>query len=119
MTNCLQHYSKFNTIEEIHTAATLHATLNARELTLSDRKVLDVIWNHAGDTGVAQLNYKTFQDETGKSNATVRRGIRKLVKLGVIEKVHFIHPVVMGLGANIYILLPFDGTERRLTGFSS
>lgn len=108
MTICLQHYSKFTTTEEIDTAATLHASRHAKALTNSDSKVLDVIRLHAVDNGVAQLNYKTFQDETGKSNATVRRGIRKLVKLGIIKKVHFIQPVVMGLGANIYILLPFD-----------
>lgn len=108
MTICLQHYSKFNTSEDIHKALTLHAIHKAKSLNKSDRKVLDVIRRHAVDNGVAQLNYKTFQEETGKSNATVRRGIRKLVQLGIIEKVHFIHPVVMGLGANIYILLPFD-----------
>ena len=46
-------------------------------------------------------------DSIGKSNVTVRRAIRKLEKLGIIERIHYIRPVMNGLGANIYTILPF------------
>lgn len=108
MTHYLKKYSKFNTIAEMDAAAEQHLSLHWDNLTKSDRQVLDVIRRYSVKYGAAHLKHGTIEDATGKSNITVRRAIRKLVKLEIIEKVHYIRPVMSGLGANIYIILPFD-----------
>ncbi|MFC5604791.1 hypothetical protein [Sporosarcina koreensis] len=108
MTHYLKDYSKFNTITEMDTAAEQHLSLHWDNLTKSDRQVLDIIRRHSVKYGAAHLKHGTIEEATGKSNVTIRRAIRKLVKLAIIEKVHFIRPVMSGLGANIYIILPFD-----------
>ena len=108
MTHYLKEYSRFNTIEEMDTAASQHAMKHWDEMTKSDRLVLDVIRRYSVKYGAAHLKHGTIEEAIGKSNVTVRRAIRKLVNLGIIEKVHYIRPVMSGLGANIYIILPFD-----------
>src|SRR5690606_16663877 len=50
-----------------------------------------------------------------KSNATVRRAIRKLVKLEIIERIHYIRPVMSGLGANIYVIKPNNDQSKLNT----
>ncbi|MBD7984573.1 hypothetical protein H9649_08275 [Sporosarcina sp. Sa2YVA2] len=108
MTHYLQQYTKFNSIEEMDNAAEQHAKRHWDGLTKSDRLVLDVIRRYSVKYGAAHLKHGTIEEAIGKSNVTVRRAIRKLVTLEIIEKVHFIRPVMSGLGANIYIILPFD-----------
>ncbi|MCM3711943.1 hypothetical protein [Sporosarcina luteola] len=108
MTHYLKEYARFNTIEEMDAAAEQHVKTHWDELTKSDRQVLDIIRRYSVKYGAAHLKHGTIEDATGKSNVTVRRAIRKLVNLGIIEKVHYIRPVMSGLGANIYIILPFD-----------
>ncbi|MCG7344039.1 hypothetical protein MHZ92_07840 [Sporosarcina sp. ACRSL] len=108
MTHYLQQYARFNTIAEMDAAAEQHLALHWDELTKSDRHVLDVIRRYSVKYGAAHLKHGTIEEAIGKSNITVRRAIRKLVNLQIIEKVHYIRPVMSGLGANIYIILPFD-----------
>ncbi|WP_252504788.1 hypothetical protein [Sporosarcina sp. Marseille-Q4943] len=108
MMNYLKEYARFATVEELDAAAEQHVTRHWDELTKSDRQVLDVIRRYSVKYGAAHLKHGTIEEAIGKSNVTVRRAIRKLVDLQVIEKVHYIRPVMSGLGANIYILLPFD-----------
>lgn len=108
MTHYLAHYTKFESIEEMDAAAERHMLRHWDELTKSDRQVFDCIRRYSVKYGAAHLKHGTIEDAIGKSNATVRRAIRKLTTLGIIEKVHFIRPVMSGLGANIYIILPFN-----------
>ncbi|WP_252503524.1 hypothetical protein [Sporosarcina sp. Marseille-Q4943] len=108
MTHYLKEYSRFETIAEMDVAAEQHLMTHWDELTKSDRHVLDVIRRYSVKYGAAHLKHGTIEEAIGKSNVTVRRAIRKLVNLGIIEKVHYIRPVMSGLGANIYIILPFD-----------
>ena len=108
MTHYLKEYTRFNTIEEMDAAAEQHVITHWDELTKSDRQVLDVIRRYSVKYGAAHLKHGTIEETIGKSNVTVRRAIRKLVNLDIIEKIHYIRPVMSGLGANIYIILPFD-----------
>ncbi|BAQ11829.1 phage like protein [Bacillus sp. OxB-1] len=108
MKQYLKEYARFTTIAEMDAAAEQHVLHNWDAMTKSDRQVLDVIRRYSVKYGAAHLKHATIKDVTGKSNVTVRRAIRKLVALQIIEKVHFIRPVMSGLGANIYIILPFD-----------
>ncbi|MFC5589017.1 helix-turn-helix domain-containing protein [Sporosarcina soli] len=108
MTHYLQEYARFATIAEMDAAAEQHVTFHWDAMTKSDRRVLDVIRRYSVKYGAAHLKHGTIEETIGKSNATVRRAIRKLIKLRIIEKVHYIRPVMSGLGANIYIIFPFD-----------
>ncbi|MFS0689391.1 hypothetical protein AB1K89_09120 [Sporosarcina sp. 179-K 8C2 HS] len=108
MTHYLKEYARFATIVEMDAATEQHLSRHWDNLTKSDRQVLDVIRRYSVKYGAAHLKHGTIEEATGKSNVTVRRAIRKLVKLQIIEKVHYIRPVMSGLGANIYIILPFD-----------
>ena len=77
--------------------------------------MLDLIRRYSVKYGAAHLKHETIEKAVKKSNATVRRAIRKLEKLGIIERIHFIRPVMSGLGANIYVILPFHDQSKMNT----
>ncbi|MDN4605870.1 helix-turn-helix domain-containing protein [Sporosarcina highlanderae] len=108
MTQHLKQYSHFDTSSEMEGAAQQHTTLHWNKMTKSDRKVLEVIVRHSEEYGAAKLRYKTIEESTGRSTATVRRGINKLLKLNIIQKFHYFHPVRGGIDANIYVILPIQ-----------
>ena len=58
------------------------------------------------------MKHETIEKAVKKSNATVRRAIRKLEKLDIIERIHYIRPVMSGLGANIYVIKPFNDQSK-------
>ncbi|WP_432359175.1 hypothetical protein [Sporosarcina sp. UB5] len=87
MMNYLKEYSRFTTIDEMDAAAEQHLMTHWDELTKSDCQVLDVIRRYSVKYGAAHLKHGTIEEAIGKSNVTVRRAIRKLVNLGIIEKV--------------------------------
>jgi len=119
MMHYLKEYTRFTTIAEMDAAAEQHVARHWDELTKSDRQVLDVIRRYSDKYGAAHLKHGTIEEATGKSNATVRRAIRKLVDLQIIEKVHYILPVMSGLGANIYIILPFGDQGKSTSAHKS
>ncbi|MDN4605908.1 helix-turn-helix domain-containing protein [Sporosarcina highlanderae] len=108
MLHYLKQHSRFNTTEELDAVAEQHVTRHWHEMTKSNRQVLEIIRRYSVKYGAAHLKHETIEAATGKSNITVRRAIRKLVQLGIIEKVRYIRPVMSGVGANIYTILPFD-----------
>ncbi|WP_262174224.1 hypothetical protein [Saccharococcus sp. Marseille-Q5394] len=113
MTLNLKEYTRFDNNNDMYAAVRKQITLHAAELTKSDHQVLDAILHHSAMHGAAQLTYPEMQEVTGKSIATVQRAIRKLVKLRIIEKLHYFHPGIGGLGANIYIILPSDDSGEK------
>ncbi len=108
MTTYLKAYSHFTNTNDMDEAARLHVIKNWNEMNPTDRAVLDMIRRYSVKYGAAHLKHDTMADKIGKSNVTVRRAIRKLEKLGIIERIHYIRPVMNGLGANIYTILPFN-----------
>ncbi|WP_342514630.1 helix-turn-helix domain-containing protein [Sporosarcina sp. FSL K6-1522] len=107
MTTYLKDYAHFTNTHDMDEAARRHVIENWNEMNDADRAVLDVIRRYSLKYGAAHLKHDTMADNIGKSNVTVRRAIRKLEKLGIIERIHYIRPVMNGLGANIYTILPF------------
>ncbi|WP_438296617.1 hypothetical protein [Sporosarcina sp. FA15] len=69
----------------------------------TERDVLDTIRRYSVKYGAAHLKHETIEKTIKKYNAIVRRAIRKLEKLEIIERIHYIRPVMSGLGANIYV----------------
>ena len=88
---------------------------NWNDMNSTDRTVLDLIRRYSVKYGAAHLKHETIEKAVKKSNATVRRAIRKLEKLGIIKRIHFIRPVMSGLGANIYVILPFHDQSKMNT----
>ena len=78
----------------------------------TERAVLDMIRRYSVKYGAAHLKHETIEKAIKKSNATVRRAIRKLEKLGIIERIHYIRPVMSGLGANIYVIKPSSDQSK-------
>jgi len=78
----------------------------------TERAVLDMIRRYSVKYGAAHLKHETIEKAIKKSNATVRRAIRKLEKLEIIERIHYIRPVMSGLGANIYVIKPTNDQSK-------
>lgn len=107
MTNYLADYAYFTNKFDLDEAASQHKHEHWQAMNQTDRDVLDVIRRYSVKFGAAHLKHDTIADAIKKSNPTVRRAIRKLVQLGIIDKIHYVRPVMNGLGANIYAIKPY------------
>lgn len=112
MTNYLTKHAYFTNKFDMDAAATQHRQEHWQAMNNTDRDVLDVIRRYSVKFGAAHLKYLTIEKAIGKSNATVRRSIRKLTALGIIDKIHYVRPVMNGLGANIYAIRPYQIAEK-------
>ncbi|MFJ7936575.1 helix-turn-helix domain-containing protein [Sporosarcina sp. NPDC096371] len=108
MTTYLADYAHFTNKHNMDEAVMQHVSANLNELNKTDRVVLDIIRRYSVKHGAAHLKHETIEKAVGKSNGTVRRILRKLEQLDIIERVRFIRPVMSGLGANIYAVKPFQ-----------
>ncbi|WP_203248103.1 helix-turn-helix domain-containing protein [Sporosarcina beigongshangi] len=115
MTTYLKENAHFANTQDMDEAARRHVIKNWNEMNSTDRAVLDMIRRYSVKYGAAHLKHDTMAEKISKSNVTVRRAIRKLEKLGIIERIHYIRPVMNGLGANIYTILPFDDQSTLTT----
>ena len=112
MIDYLADYAYFTSNEDVEYAVRQHKTMTWKGLNDTDRNVLDVIRRDTIRFGATHLKHDTIAHEIEKSNATVRRTIRKLEKLGIIDRIHYIRPVMSGLGANIYVIRPYTSEEN-------
>lgn len=112
MTNYLTDYAYFTNKYDLDEAASQHKQANWNAMNHTDRDVLDVIRRYSVKFGAAHLKHDTIAKAIGKSNATVRRAIRKLNQLGIIDRIHYVRPVMNGLGANIYAIRPYHDTPK-------
>lgn len=113
MTHYLANYAYFTNKFDLDRAASLHRAEHWQAMNKTDRAVLDMIRQYSVKYGAAHLKHDTIAEQLGKSNVTVRRAIRKLVALEIVEKTHFVRPVMNGLGANIYAIKPFETPEKK------
>lgn len=108
MNTYLGNYSHFTNKHELDTAVKQHRDQNRTKMNDTDDDILEMIRRHSVKSGTAHLKHDTIEKGIGKSNSTVRRSLRKLNQLGIIDRVHYIHPDIGGLGANIYAIKPFE-----------
>lgn len=116
MATYLADYAHITNKHEIERAVKQHILINWNEMNGTDRAVLDIIRRYSFTFGAAHLKHDTIEKAVKKSNATVRRTIRKLEKLDIIERIHFIRPVMSGLGANIYTIKPIPDENQGYSG---
>lgn len=107
MTSYLTDYAYFTNKFDLDEAASQHKHEHWQSMNKTDRDVLDIIRRYSVKFGAAHLKHDTIANAIKKSNATTRRAIRKLVTLGIIDKIHYVRPVMNGLGANIYAIRPY------------
>ena len=114
--NYLADHQTFTTKHELNEAVNEHITANNHELNATDRDVLLAISRHAVKfPGAAHLKAETLARIVSKSTITVRRAIKKLVRLQIIEKRPFIRKVKKGSGANLLLILPFNDNPEVIT----
>ena len=68
-------------------------------MNVTDHDVLEMIWRYSIKFGATQLTHEAIALEVGKTNGTVRNSIRKLEKLDILDRHHYIRPGMNGLGA--------------------
>ena len=112
MTTYLSDYSNFTNKQDLDEATWQHKKANWHEMNETDRAVLDMIRRYSVKFGAAHLKHDTIAKAIGKSNPTVRRAIRKLDKFEIIDRIHYIRPIMNGLGANIYAIKAFNDTSK-------
>lgn len=111
MTHYLKQYAYFTNKFDLDHTVTLHKEANWEAMNNTDRAILDILRQYSVKYGAAHLKHSTIEQIVKKSNATVRRSLRKLCKLKIIDRIHYVRPVMNGLGANIYAVKPFYEKE--------
>lgn len=108
----LDEYAYFTDKQELEETVKRHLAKHGKNLTVSDRTVLHTFRFHSHN-GATHMTHEKIGQAIGKSNSTVRRAIRKLEQHGIVERIHFIQPVMNGLGGNIYTILPSVNEPNR------
>ncbi|MDW0110717.1 DeoR family transcriptional regulator [Sporosarcina aquimarina] len=116
MTHYLSSYVNFKTKEEMDAAARIHTDIHWNAMNKTDRAVLEMIRCYSVKYLAAHLKHETLEQKLGLSNSTVRRTLRKLENLQIIERIHYVRLVMSGLGANIYAILPVIDQGKMATG---
>jgi len=110
----LTEYQTFQSKNELNDAVNEHLTRHKYDLTDTDRDILQMISRYAVKyPGVAHLKADTIAQTIDKSKRTVQRSIRKLERLGIIERLPFIRKISGGYGANVYrVMSPVSPREQ-------
>ncbi|WP_153732113.1 winged helix-turn-helix transcriptional regulator [Sporosarcina obsidiansis] len=116
MTHYLSSYARFTNKEEMDVAVFQHVELHWNTMNKTDRAVLEMIRCYSVKYLASHLKHQTIETKLGLSNSTVRRALRKLEKLEIIERIHFVRPIMSGLGANIYVILPVNDQGKMDRG---
>ncbi|QBP42517.1 helix-turn-helix domain-containing protein [Paenisporosarcina antarctica] len=112
----LSEYQTFTSVKEMDLHVQQHINAHYNELIQTDRDVLSLISRYCCKfPGASHLKVETIMKALSKSDATIRRAIRKLAKLKIIEKISFIRRVSKGYGANILRILPFEDKSTMNT----
>lgn len=102
----LEEYQTFESVEEMDKAITEYKKVVGYELNKTDRAVLEFLQRHSCKVpGVSYLLMETIANGVGKSIRTIRRVMKKLQDLFIIEKVQTIRKKRGGYGANVFRFL--------------
>ncbi|QBP39719.1 helix-turn-helix domain-containing protein [Paenisporosarcina antarctica] len=116
----LSEYQTFTSVKEMDKHVQQHTNAHYHELIQTDRDVLSLLSRYSCKfPGAAHLKVETIMKALSKSDVTIRRAIRKLAKLHIIEKISFIRRVSKGYGANILRILPFEDKSTMITRSST
>lgn len=112
--NYLAQYRTHQNVTDLNLSVKVHLYHNYDKLTKSDKLVLTCLAQHSlQHVGVCHLKTSTIAEEIGKSDSTVKRSIKRLSEIGIIQIVNT--SKMNGIkGANIYRINFFsqDVTHR-------
>lgn len=103
----LSEYQSFDNVQELNHHVSMHERAHTYDLTPTIRRVLRFIARYSVKyPGASHLKVDTIAEGIGKSNRTVRRAIKTLTSLGIIDKRETTRKKRGGDGANIYVIRP-------------
>lgn len=106
----LQGYQNFPSATEMSQAVEAHIAAN--DLNETELRVFRVLeFRSKAFPGACWIKVETICNVVKKSDATVRRALRKLTSLGIIEKVGTIREKSGGKGANVYVISATETTR--------
>ncbi|MGE7091264.1 helix-turn-helix domain-containing protein [Lysinibacillus sp. NPDC048646] len=100
-------YTTFESIADMDKSVEDHIAAHYFDLTESERAIVFMLASRSlMHPGASHLKAETIADQVGVSTKTVYRSIKKLVEVGIVEKVA--QSKLNGIkGANIYRILPY------------
>lgn len=108
----LQEHQNFASAVEMSQAVENH--VNANDLNETQLRVLRVLeFRSKIVPGASWIKVETICSVVDKSDATVRRALRKLTEIGIIEKVGTIREKSGGKGANVYVIRATETTRDK------
>ncbi|MFJ7736379.1 helix-turn-helix transcriptional regulator [Lysinibacillus sp. NPDC097287] len=104
-------YTTFDSVADMDKSVKDHIAAHYYDLTESERAIVIALSQRSlMYPGASHLKAETIADATGTSRSTVMRAIKKLIELGIIEKVA--QTKLNGIkGASIYKILPYSDTS--------
>lgn len=103
----LAQYTTFDSVADMDKSVEDHMAVHYYDLTESERAIVYKLASHSLEhTGACHLKASTIADALEISTKTVYRSVKKLVELGIVEKVA--QNKLNGIkGASIYRILPY------------
>lgn len=110
----LSDYQTFNSKHELNHHVAMHEKAHSDDLTANNRTILRFIARYSVKyAGASHLKVATIAEGTGMSDRTIRRTVKKLQSLGIIEVIKTSRKKSGGDGANIYVIREY--VAERLT----
>lgn len=108
----LREYQNFSSPSEMSQAVEAH--VQANDLNETQLRVLRVLeFRSKAFPGASWVKVETICNVVKKSDATVRRALRKLAELDIIEKVGTLREKTGGKGANVYVISPAETNREQ------
>lgn len=107
----LEKYINFMSLEELNHHTSLHISNN--DLSNTQFNLITLLSRYSVKyLGASYLKLDTIAGLLGVSKSTVQRGLRELVKLNIITKVHNFRKTG-GFGASIFVINQFDSAQHE------
>lgn len=112
--NYLSDYQTFSSKAELNEAIADHIHRNNFAINETERSVFLMLARYAVKfPGVAHLKTDTIAAAIGKTGRSIRRAIKSLIDLGMIERVAYMREKTGGNGANIYRIVHPSASTRE------
>lgn len=99
----LEKYINFESLQELNHHVSLHVKNN--ELNDTQYRLLTILSQHSCKYyGASYLKNNTLAGLLNMSKRSIQRNLKKLVDLGIIQKVFTLRPVRGGSGSNIFVI---------------
>lgn len=114
----LEQYKNFESLEELNHHISQHVKNN--QLNDTQYKLLTILSQHSVKyLGASYLKNNTLAGLLNMSKRSIQRNLKKLVGLGIIQKVSTLRPVRGGSGSNIFVIQEYKECNEVIPSESS